>query len=34
MKDALAPDFGEKALGHFRNTWPIARWLLDEVADA
>lgn len=33
IEDALAPDFGEKALSHFRNTWPIAKWLLDEVVD-
>ena len=30
-EDARAPDFGDKALVHFRNTWPIGQWLLDEV---
>lgn len=29
--EALAASFGEKALGHFRATWPVARWLLEEV---
>jgi uncharacterized protein (TIGR02453 family) len=33
LEDALAPDFGEKALTHFRSTWPIGKWLLDEVAE-
>jgi uncharacterized protein (TIGR02453 family) len=29
--DARRPDFASKALGHFRATWPIGQWLLDEV---
>jgi uncharacterized protein (TIGR02453 family) len=33
VEDAQAPDFGDKALSHFRATWPIAKWLLDEVVD-
>lgn len=28
---AYASDFGKVALVHFKNTWPIAKWLLDEV---
>jgi uncharacterized protein (TIGR02453 family) len=31
IDDALSPGFGDTALTHFRNTWPIGRWLLDEV---
>jgi uncharacterized protein (TIGR02453 family) len=31
--EVLAPDFGDKALGHFRATWPIGKWLLDEVVE-
>lgn len=31
IEEAQAPDFGGRALGHFRNTWPVARWLLEEV---
>ncbi len=33
IDDALSPGFGDKALAHFTNTWPIAKWLLDEVAE-
>ncbi len=33
MEDALTPGFGDRALAHFRDTWPIARWLLEEVAE-
>ncbi len=33
IEDALAPGFGEKALAHFTNTWPIGKWLLEEVAE-
>lgn len=33
VSDARAPDFSDKAFVHFRNTWPIGQWLLDEVAD-
>jgi uncharacterized protein (TIGR02453 family) len=29
--DALSPGFGDKALAHFRNTWPVGQWLMDEV---
>ncbi len=29
---AAAPDFSERCLEHFANTWPIARWLIAEVA--
>jgi uncharacterized protein (TIGR02453 family) len=32
-EDALARDFGDKALSHFRATWPIAEWLLEEVVE-
>ena len=32
IRDAMAPDFGKTAIAHFRATWPVARWLLDEVA--
>jgi uncharacterized protein (TIGR02453 family) len=32
VEEARSPDFGERALGHFRATWPIGQWLLDEVA--
>ena len=28
---AYDPSFGDAAIEHFRNTWPIAKWLLDEV---
>ena len=31
--DALKPDFDALVLTHFRNTWPIAKWLLNEVAE-
>lgn len=33
IDDAVRPDFGEGALVHFRNTWPVGRWLLEEVVD-
>jgi uncharacterized protein (TIGR02453 family) len=33
MDDALAPGFGATALGHFRNTWPVAEWLLGKVVE-
>lgn len=33
IEHALTPDFGDRALTHFRNTWPIAKWLLDEVVE-
>lgn len=33
IEDALKPDFDRQILAHFRNTWPIGQWLLDEVAD-
>lgn len=33
IDDAVLPDFGDKALAHLRNTWPIAKWLLEEVVD-
>jgi uncharacterized protein (TIGR02453 family) len=33
IEEALTPDFSAKALAHFRATWPIARWLLEEVAE-
>jgi uncharacterized protein (TIGR02453 family) len=32
-EDALRSDFDAVVLAHFRNTWPIAKWLLDEVAE-
>ena len=31
VADAAATDFAETAIAHFRNTWPIGQWLLDEV---
>ncbi|HHY49991.1 MAG TPA: DUF2461 domain-containing protein [Alphaproteobacteria bacterium] len=34
MDDALAPGFGDLVLEHFRHTWPIGRWLMDEVTGA
>lgn len=33
MADAMRPDFADMALAHFRNTWPIGKWLMEEVAD-
>lgn len=33
IEEALAPDFGARALAHIEATWPIARWLLEEVAE-
>ncbi len=30
-RDAMVPDFADKALAHFRATWPVGKWLLDEV---
>jgi uncharacterized protein (TIGR02453 family) len=32
LADALAPQFFARALAHFRNTWPIGKWLLEEVS--
>lgn len=29
---AREADFADRAFAHFRNTWPIGQWLLDEVA--
>jgi uncharacterized protein (TIGR02453 family) len=31
IDDALTPGFGDVALTHFRATWPVGKWLLDEV---
>lgn len=31
-EDTMKPDFAERALAHFRNTWPVGRWLLQEVS--
>lgn len=31
IDDALDPDFGDQVLTHFRATWSIAKWLLEEV---
>jgi uncharacterized protein (TIGR02453 family) len=31
IDEALSPGFGDRALTHFRNTWPMGQWLLDEV---
>jgi hypothetical protein len=28
--EARQPGFTELCLGHYRNCWPIAKWLLDE----
>lgn len=33
LAEAMKPDFADKALAHFRNTWPIGKWLMDEIAD-
>ena len=33
LADAMAPDWGERALAHFRATWPIGQWLLDYVTE-
>lgn len=33
VDDARQADFSDRVLTHFRNTWPIAKWLLDEVAE-
>jgi uncharacterized protein (TIGR02453 family) len=33
MAEAQAPDFGDRALTHFRNTWAIGQWLMEEVAE-
>jgi len=33
IEDALKPDFSDRVLAHFRATWPIGQWLLDEVAE-
>jgi uncharacterized protein (TIGR02453 family) len=30
--EARRGDFADQAFLHFRNTWPIGRWLMDEVA--
>lgn len=30
---ALEPDFVDVVFGHFQATWPLAKWLLDEVTD-
>lgn len=30
---AVQPDFADRCLEHFANTWPIAKWLLAEVAN-
>lgn len=32
--EALEPGFADRAVAHFRATWPIGQWLLDEVAGA
>jgi uncharacterized protein (TIGR02453 family) len=31
--DAMKPTFAAAALAHFKATWPIGQWLLDEVVD-
>ena len=33
MADAMKPDFADRALTHFRNTWPVGQWLMDHVVD-
>jgi uncharacterized protein (TIGR02453 family) len=30
---AAKPDFADRCIEHFTNTWPIARWLVAEVAN-
>lgn len=29
--DAMKADFADRALTHFRNTWPVGKWLMDNV---
>jgi hypothetical protein len=29
---ARQPDFAEQCLKHFRATWPVSKWLLEEVS--
>jgi uncharacterized protein (TIGR02453 family) len=31
IAEAQAPDFADRALAHFRATWPIGQWLLEQV---
>lgn len=33
MADAMKPGFAEQAVTHFRNTWPVGKWLMDNVVD-
>jgi uncharacterized protein (TIGR02453 family) len=33
MADAMKPGFTDRALAHFRNTWPIGKWLMEYVVD-
>lgn len=33
LDDALKPEWSERALGHFRATWPIGRWIAEHVID-
>jgi uncharacterized protein (TIGR02453 family) len=29
---ALSPDFASSCLTHWRNTWPVGKWMLDELS--
>ena len=33
MADAMKPDFADRTLVHFRNTWPVGKWLMEYVVD-
>jgi uncharacterized protein (TIGR02453 family) len=33
IEDAMKPDFADRALGHFRNTWPVGQWLMENVTN-
>lgn len=32
IDDAMQPEFATRALSHFRSTWPVGQWLLDNVS--
>jgi uncharacterized protein (TIGR02453 family) len=33
MADAMKPDFADRALTHFKNTWPVGKWLMEYVVE-
>lgn len=33
LADAMKPDFADRAITHFRNTWPVGQWLMDNVVE-